>query len=329
MGKSKRSEMHNLPVFADQKPRVFCLDGGTGSELERRGAIMSEKCWSGKAGFENAEILEAIHTDYVNEGAEIIICNTFATSSISLETEELSPETVHRINDDACRIAMKVKKAATKPVAVAGSISHQIPYEEWNGKLICGMTPAHISEQKYVASIKQQVRIFEENKLDVIFIEECYEPDRTEWNLKACQGSKLPVWIGISCKEVDGKIVTARHENEYPLGDLVDVIMKYKDFVGAIGIMHTPAAIVKRCLEVLQTKWSGPTYCYPEIGEYNPPHWVCVRLESDVWRSYVESWVEMGCCMIGGCCGVMPDDIRIVSDVINDINDQRTKDSAI
>jgi homocysteine S-methyltransferase len=317
--------MHNLPVFAGQPDRIFCLDGGTGSELERRGSIMSDKCWSGKAGFENPVILEEIHTDYLDNGAEIIICNTFATSSISLETEKLSPEVVHRINDDACKIAMKVKNAANKPVAVAGSISHSIPYQPWNGKLICGMTPDHITQEAYVGSIKQQVKIFEANKVDVIFIEECYEPDRTKWNLKACQGSALPVWVGISCKEVDGVIVTARHENLYPLADLVDVILEYKSGVQAIGIMHTPAAIVQRCLEILQAKWSGPTYCYPEIGEYHPPHWVCVRLEQKVWADYVNTWAQMGCSMIGGCCGVMPDDIRIVADIIEGINDKQGK----
>jgi hypothetical protein len=79
-----------------------------------------------------------------------------------------------------------------------------IPYFDWNGKKICGTTPEHITEEVYIAGIQQQVAIFEENNLDVIFIEEQYEADRTEWDLKACVNSDLPIFLGIACKDVDG-----------------------------------------------------------------------------------------------------------------------------
>jgi S-methylmethionine-dependent homocysteine/selenocysteine methylase len=195
--------MHNLTVFAEEKPRIYTLDGGTGSELERLGATMSNECWCGLAGWENPKILEDVHRSYIDAGAQIIIVNTFATSPIALATS-LDPETIHQVNQDACKIGMKVKYEAPRPVAVAGSISHMIPYFDWNGKKICGTTPEHITEEVYIAGIQQQVAIFEENNLDVIFIEEQYEADRTEWDLKACVNSDLPIFLGIACKDVDG-----------------------------------------------------------------------------------------------------------------------------
>lgn len=318
--------MHNLPVFAEEKPKIFTLDGGTGTELERNGAIMSQKCWSGLAGWENPKILEDVHRSFVDAGAEIIIANTFATSPIAQSTS-VDPETIQLVNQDACRIAMKVKHEANRPIAVAGSISHMVPFFEYDGKKICGRTPESVTEEVYIAGIKQQVQIFEENDLDVIFVEEQYEPDRTEWDLMATMDSKLPVFVGIACKDVDGQMCTKKHDVAYPLEDLLDVILPYRGNIAAIGIMHTPASIVEKCLEIIKSKWDSSIFCYAEIGEYNPPNWTCVRLEEEVWATYVRTWAEQGCCMIGGCCGVMPDDIKVVKAIVDQINERKEEET--
>ena len=42
---------------------VIVLDGGTGTELERRGVPMSPEAWCGPATVGNAELLTQIHLD--------------------------------------------------------------------------------------------------------------------------------------------------------------------------------------------------------------------------------------------------------------------------
>ena len=56
------------------------LDGGTGTELERRGVLMNQRAWCGDATLGHREILGEIHQDYIRAGAEVIITNTFATA---------------------------------------------------------------------------------------------------------------------------------------------------------------------------------------------------------------------------------------------------------
>ena len=99
------------------------LDGGTGTELERRGVPMNERAWCGDAILGHADRLREIHEDYIRAGAEVIITNTFATARHCLEPIGLGGD-VERANRVAVEVAREAReRVADHDVAVAGSIS--------------------------------------------------------------------------------------------------------------------------------------------------------------------------------------------------------------
>ena len=49
------------------------IDGGTGTEAERRGVPVLENAWSGGGALSHPDIVREIHEDYIGHGAEIII----------------------------------------------------------------------------------------------------------------------------------------------------------------------------------------------------------------------------------------------------------------
>src|SRR3989304_5243571 len=57
------------------------LDGATGTELYRRGVDTGLPLWSANALLtgEGSRVLQQIHTDYLNAGADILTTNTFRT----------------------------------------------------------------------------------------------------------------------------------------------------------------------------------------------------------------------------------------------------------
>ena len=61
---------------------IVILDGGTGTDVQRRGAPMSADTWSAEANLTHPHIVRAVHEDYVEAGADLIIANTFATSPL-------------------------------------------------------------------------------------------------------------------------------------------------------------------------------------------------------------------------------------------------------
>ena len=60
------------------------MDGGMGSEFERRG-LASPTTWSGGPMLTHPELVRDIHQEYIEAGAEIIITNTFGTGRDMLE----------------------------------------------------------------------------------------------------------------------------------------------------------------------------------------------------------------------------------------------------
>ena len=64
---------------------ALLLDGGTGSELQRRGADVLKgasdrlQAWSATANIEFADVVRQVHQDYLRVGADVIISNNFWT----------------------------------------------------------------------------------------------------------------------------------------------------------------------------------------------------------------------------------------------------------
>ena len=52
-----------------QKDEVVLLDGGTGTELQKRGLDMVPGAWCGPVSLKNADVLEKVHLDYIEAGA--------------------------------------------------------------------------------------------------------------------------------------------------------------------------------------------------------------------------------------------------------------------
>ena len=104
---------------------VVILDGGTGTELERRGVPMDPEVWCGAAALDNVSVLEKIHRDYIAAGADVITANTYASSRLILQEAGLA-DRFEEINQGAVGVALKARDASGQnDVLVAGSISHR------------------------------------------------------------------------------------------------------------------------------------------------------------------------------------------------------------
>ena len=70
---------------------TLLMDGGTGSELQRRGvnvlkdATSELKAWSATSNIDNPDVVQQVHQDYFRVGADIIISNNFWTTPTSMD----------------------------------------------------------------------------------------------------------------------------------------------------------------------------------------------------------------------------------------------------
>ena len=78
--------------------------------------------------------------------------------------------------------------------------------------------------------------------------------------------------------------------------------------------MHTNFSAVGPTLKELRKVWQGPVGVYPDHGHFTMPKWEFQEIDDQTASRYVREWVEIyGVSLVGGCCGLGPDFIALVS----------------
>ena len=281
--------------------RIVLLDGGTGTELERRGVPMNDRAWCGEATLGHADVLRVIHEDYIRAGADVIIANTYCTARHALEPVGLGDQ-VERANRLAVEIAREAReRSAERDVAVAGSISDFLTAPD---------DPGWSSDARLRATYREQAEILADAGVDLLAMEMMQEPEIAVPAIEAAIDTGLPVWVGCSCRRVgdEGRLVFFDN-TERDFSDLLDVIVDMP--VGVIGIMHSEVPDIVAGIEMVRARWPGPMAVYPESGYFTMPNWHFVDIipPGDLVNE-ARGWRERGVQLIGGCCGTGPEHIE-------------------
>ena len=293
---------------------IVVLDGGTGTELQRRGAQMDPSAWCGPASLNNSELLTQVHLDYINAGADVITANTFASSRLML-TPAGYADRVEEINRIAVDAALRARDLATakspsRKIAVAGSLSHMVPVAAGTAKVDQARVPTN---DELAHAFGELANILKASGVDHIMLEMMYEPNRVPIALNAALATGLPVWFGMSARRTpDGRVVTFDQHQELPLETITKLIPKTG--VDVAGVMHTGAEIIGETLAAIRKNFSGPMSAYPDSGYFEMPDWRFVDvIAPDRLEDFFSSWINLGAQLIGGCCGLTVDHIHAAS----------------
>ena len=284
--------------------KLIILDGATGTELQHRGVPMHGFAWSAAALDTHPETVRAVHEDYIRAGADVIITNTFATARHVLEPAGLG-DRVRVLNQRAVTLAQEARENATagRPVAIAGSIS----------SFRADVTPAGQFEGSY----REQAELLAEAGVDLIALEMMYNVEQTALAMRAALTTGLPTWIGFSCRVAQDGTVQLLDGSPLAAGLRQSLaLLALPPLSGAaVTVMHTLTEDIAPALEIVRQHWSGPTGVYAHSGKWIDPNWQFVDMISpEVYLTLAQQWVEMGAQMIGGCCGIGPEYIRLLKE---------------
>lgn len=289
---------------------IVILDGGTGTELERRGVAMDPEAWCGPATLGNLGTLESIHRDYISAGADVITANTYASSRVMLEPAGFA-DRFEEINGAAVRAALQARAASGRDdVAVAGSLSHLMPMVGGTAATDTTRTADRAGMQ---AAFSELGRLLKDAGCDLILLEMMYHPDRMPTAFAAACSTGLPVWAGFSARRGEsGEVLSFTSERDIPFAEVVQVLEDFE--VAAAGIMHTPANAVGDSLAILREAFDGPLTAYPDSGYFKMPSWQFEKIiPPDALRAYADGWVAAGARVLGGCCGLSPEHIAALA----------------
>lgn len=296
---------------------VVLIDGGTGTELEKRGADMNDDAWCGPANISHREMLEQVHLDYIRAGAEIITTNTYATSRLMLEPAGFG-DRIEEIYRSACEAALQARERASREhshshsdVLVAGSLSHMVPKTSAGSE---SPDPySGLGRAKFCAALDEAARLLKEGGCDLILLEMMYHPQRFECVLEAALATGLPVWAGFSARWGENdEVLTFFREDDIPLEELTALLPRKG--IDAAGIMHSNVNITGPALDILRRSFEGPLYAYPDSGFFRMPNWQFEDIISPPdLTAYAIDWIADGASAVGGCCGLSVEHIEALS----------------
>jgi S-methylmethionine-dependent homocysteine/selenocysteine methylase len=281
---------------------VLVLDGGTGSELRRRGVALDPRVWSALAALEHFDTLRAIHADYIAAGADVITANTFATSRFVLAAAGRGQQFAD-INRRTLAAAFEARDASGREIAIAGSLSCLPPRFD---------TSAYPSAEDEAAAYVELAELLASAGVDLLAVEMLEDVDHAVRACQAARATGLPLWLGLSCRvDADGALV-AFDFPETPLDEVLDAILPFEP--DAVNVMHSPPDAILPALRALRARFDGTLGAYPELDS---PATHAEPLAPAELAALAPEWLRAGARIVGGCCGTTSEHIQALRTAID------------
>jgi homocysteine S-methyltransferase len=292
-----------------KRGQIIILDGGTGTDIQNRGAPMSGETWCAEVTLTHPEIVRAVHDDYIAAGAEVITANTFASSALLFNALGRDDDL---IAIDRAAVSIAKQAAKDRHVAVAGSMSTMRPVQS-------GSDRTNLSREWPEAEARRLFKRKAEGLaaagVDLIMMEMMRDGDYAVWASEAAKQTGLPVWVGLSAERREDSALTGFGRPDWLLEDFAPRLAALNPAV--ITIMHTSPNDTGEALDIVRRSWRGPLGAYPESGYFKMPDWQFINVISPqdlVTRS--KEWRGAGASIFGGCCGIGPEHIRALSNAM-------------
>jgi S-methylmethionine-dependent homocysteine/selenocysteine methylase len=294
---------------------LVIVDGGTGTQLQAEGVPMDDVAWSARANLEQPDVVQRVHEEYIRAGAEVIIANSYAASRAALAPAGLG-DRVAEANRAAVRAALRAREAAaTRPVAVAGSMSSFSPID-MDAEAVDRPHPGPTADDPRfptLADFREQAGLLADSGVDLIALEMINAQGYGRAALQAAAETGLPVWLGVSPFRLeDGTLVGLPD-----LGDgegFEDLLSALVDPAPtAVTVMHAKPEVTLDAIKIIRRHFAGPVGVYAETGDWQPPNWVFDGLTPAQYLEQAITWADHGARIIGGCCGVGPEHIRVLA----------------
>jgi homocysteine S-methyltransferase len=165
-----------------------------------------------------------------------------------------------------------------------------------------------------LANFREQAALLADAGVDLIALELMEAPGYGAAAIKAVAETGLPVWLGIGPVRLDDGSLGTDPEMGTGLSFAELIRQLATPDLAAITVMHAKPDVSAEAIGVIREYFDGPIGVYAESGDWAAPNWVFNGLSPDEYMREADSWVGHGAQIIGGCCGVGPEHIRVLAD---------------
>ena len=266
-----------------QKRLVF-LDGGTGTELLRRG--MPSGVPTAEWAASNTEILRAVHSDFAEAGADVVLTCTFGAAIVNLKTTDSVKDINHRLADTAIN-AVGDKAIVAASIGPTGRLIHPSGTMTWK-------------EAYHLFCV--QARALADAGIEVFFLETFSDPRELKAAVLAIRDNAPDSFISAQMTFDSGSLSLS---GTSPTALTVLANQLPVDAVGA-NCGTGPAELLPIIQEMVRfsSKWVTvePNAGLPVDGVY--------EITPERFAMWLEQFARGGAAIIGGCCGTSPAYVR-------------------
>lgn len=289
--------------------QLTILDGGMGRELQRIGAPFSQPLWSAQALIESPQHVTTAHQHFVAAGAEIIIANSYACVPFHLG-DALYQSAGEKLARQAAHIAKLVATGADHPVQVAGALP-----------------PAFGSYRPDLFQPQQAQQIFttlfeaQDSEVDIWIAETISSLEEFKVIHSVLSNTNKDCYYAFSLQDTPSDAAMIRS------GQSVTEATQQVCAAGGQGIffncsvpevMSQAVCDAKQVIEHIGVELEIGVYAnnFAPIGdehEANETIQTMRELTPHDYLRYCQQWYQLGATTIGGCCGIGPEHIELLS----------------
>lgn len=265
------------------------------------GGVDFEQCFDA-LNLENPELVAAVHRQYIQAGAQLILSNTFGANRFKLSQHGLEKEMVE-INLAGVALARRVVKESGKEVFVAGDV----------GPLGIRIAPfGRVQSSQAQEAFAEQISSLCTAGCDLIFIETVSDLHEMQAAITAAkQICHLPVVATMTFTRDDRTLL-----GETP-AKVAKSLWEWGAQVIGVNCSGGPAQVL-RILREMQARL--PEGCYLAKPNAGWPERVGGRMRypasTNYFSEYARAFKAAGARIIGGCCGTKPEHIAAMREAL-------------
>ncbi|MEM7070543.1 MAG: betaine--homocysteine S-methyltransferase [Pseudomonadota bacterium] len=296
-----------------EKP-VLVADGGIGTGLFARGLTSgdSPELWN----IEQPQKILDLHLEFIKAGSDIILTNSFGANRARLKLHGLENK-IGELCKQAVKLAKEAASKSKRQSRVAGSIGP-------TGEIVEPDGPFSQNEAKQL--FNEQAQALAEAGADAIWIETMSSKSELESAILACANIGLPIFASMTFDTNAHTMMGVSPADAYAHYLKLQQQCPQIRFLGVgANCGLGPAETLAACLRMQQNNQPTLNLLAKSncgIPEYKNGAFVFSGTR-ELMREYTKFAIDLGICVIGGCCG---SDGNIVS-AIREVVDTHTRAS--
>ena len=276
------------------------LDGAMGQEIVSRGGGQGYGEWAVAALYDNPRLVKAIHTDYIQAGADVITTNNYSTTRTRLQYAGMVDQ-FETLVHTAGRLAVASRQeAATPDVRIAASLP---PLEN-----SYRTADFQLTFETMVTQYRELINLLDPY-VDLYLAETLSTTLEARAVLTAAANRDKPVWLAWTLEDHGSSNLRSGE----PLADALPTLAPF-DVDAVLVNCCTPNSVTAALSSLRASDYTFGAFAngFAEIpDDWNAQDGVAqLETRDDLsptrYADHAQQWLSAGASIVGGCCEVGP-----------------------